>query len=79
MGDKICDWFCRELPGLTQWIGGMSASEAVVFAIGLMVFAYLIYAVAYNIYLNIAGYEYYEYEIYEPWMDRDALEDYEGW
>lgn len=76
MGDKICAWFETELPHLTRWIGGMSEWEAVAFAIGLMVFGYLIYAAAWNLWQNFkhGGFDtivYIDDEDYEPWMDEE--------
>lgn len=75
MGDKICEWFATELPGLTRWIGGMSEWEAVAFAVGLMAFSYLIYVAGWNLWQGIKYGETLIYiddeEDFEPWMDEE--------
>lgn len=69
-GDKICEWFAAKFPLMCRFVGGMTEWEAVAFAIGLMVFMYLAYTAAYNIWLNATGYAQCinDDEAYEEWM-----------
>lgn len=75
IGEKICDWFIRELPSLTAWIGGMSDWQAVAFAIGLLLVAYAMYVAAYNLYLTWCGVDFSDNEPFQDWMDWDLYND----
>lgn len=70
IGDKICEWIAFRFPLLTRWIGNMTEFEAVAFAAALMVFMYLLYVAAWNLWLNITGYALCinDDEPYEEWM-----------
>lgn len=74
MGDKICNWIEAEFPFLVRWIGGMGEWEAVAFGVGLLVFGYLIYIAAYNVYLTAIGYEDAPERENYPWVDADYHE-----
>lgn len=74
MGDRICNWLAAEFPLLVRWIGGMSEWEAVAFAVGLIVFGYLVYVAAYNAYLTAIGYEEPEAPAAYSWVGADYYE-----
>lgn len=74
MGDRICNWLATEFPGMCRWVGGMGEWEAVAFAVGLIVFGYLVYVAVYNAYLTAIGYEEPEAPAAYSWVDADYYE-----
>lgn len=76
IGDKICEWIAGNFPVMCRIVGGMSKWQLVAVGLGMLGLIYVVYAAAWNLWLNITGYALCinDDEPYEDWMDAEIWE-----
>ena len=81
IGDKVCAWIANSMPGVVEWIGGLSQWQLLAVALLGVGLIYAAYAAGYNLWLmcwelwaaGSAGHrwETWEEEPYADWMDAE--------